>query len=64
MPAGSGWHAGRYCERVDELADSSGLAGDGDGLRQQLVTGPPQPSRFFAVHPGWRYWQPPPAVVH
>ena len=55
---------GRYCERVDELADSSGLAGDGDGLRQQLVTGPPQPSRFFAVHPGWRYWQPPPAVVH
>ena len=32
--------------------------------RAQLVTAPPQPSRFFAVHPGWRYWQPPPAVVH
>ena len=33
-------------------------------LRAQMVTAPPQPSRFFAVHPGWRYWQPPPAAVH
>jgi Phytanoyl-CoA dioxygenase (PhyH) len=32
--------------------------------RAQLVTAPPQPSRFFAVHPGWRHWRPPPAVVH
>ena len=32
--------------------------------RAQMVAAPPQPSRFFAVHPGWRYWQPPPAAVH
>jgi hypothetical protein len=32
--------------------------------RAQLVTAPPQPSRFFPVHPGWRHWQPPPGVVH
>jgi Phytanoyl-CoA dioxygenase (PhyH) len=32
--------------------------------KAQLVAHPPQPSRFFPVHPGWRHWQPPPAVVH
>lgn len=32
--------------------------------RTQMVTAPPQPSRFFAVHPGWRYWQPPSSAVH
>jgi hypothetical protein len=32
--------------------------------KAQLVASPPQPSRFFPVHPGWRHWQPPPAVVH
>ena len=32
--------------------------------RAQLAAAPPQPSRFFAVHPGWRHWQPPPAAVH
>ena len=33
--------------------------------RAQLAPGiPPGPSRFFAVHPGWRRWRPPPGVVH
>jgi hypothetical protein len=32
--------------------------------RAQLVTVPPGPSRFFAVHPGWRRWRPPPGAVH
>jgi hypothetical protein len=32
--------------------------------RAQMAGVPPQPSRFFPVHPGWRHWQPPPAVVH
>ena len=32
--------------------------------RKQLVTAPPGPSRFFAVHPGWQRWQPPGGVVH
>ena len=30
--------------------------------RAQLVRIPPGPSRLVAVHPGWRYWQPPRAV--
>jgi len=25
---------------------------------------PPGPSRFFAVHPGWQAWRPPPSAVH
>ncbi len=32
--------------------------------RNDLVVAPPGPSRFFAVHPGWRQWQPPPGGVH
>jgi hypothetical protein len=32
--------------------------------RAQLVAIPPGPSRFFAVHPGWRHWRPPSAAVH
>jgi Phytanoyl-CoA dioxygenase (PhyH) len=32
--------------------------------RMQLVTAPPGPSQFFAVHPGWQHWRPPPAAVH
>jgi hypothetical protein len=32
--------------------------------RQQLIAAPPRPSRFFAVHPSWRHWQPPPGAVH
>jgi hypothetical protein len=32
--------------------------------RERLVTGPPGPSRYFAVHPGWRAWRPPPGAVH
>ena len=32
--------------------------------RRQLAAAPPGPSRFFAVHPGWRHWRPPPAAVH
>ena len=33
--------------------------------RAELAAVPPSPSRFFAVHPGWQRWQPPPpAAVH
>ena len=32
--------------------------------RAQLAAEPPGPSRFFAVHPGWQAWQPPPPAVH
>jgi len=32
--------------------------------RAQLVAMPPGPSRLIPVHPGWRYWRPPPAAVH
>jgi Phytanoyl-CoA dioxygenase (PhyH) len=32
--------------------------------RSQLAAIPPGPSRFFAVHPGWQAWQPPPPAVH
>jgi hypothetical protein len=32
--------------------------------RAQLAGVPPGPSRFFAVHPGWQRWRPPPGVVH
>lgn len=32
--------------------------------RKQLVTAPPGPSRFFAVHRSWRHWRPPPGTVH
>jgi hypothetical protein len=30
--------------------------------RAKMVAVPPGPSRLIAVHPGWRHWQPPPAV--
>jgi hypothetical protein len=30
----------------------------------QLVAAPPGPSRFFAVHPAWQRWEPPPSAVH
>jgi len=30
--------------------------------RAQMVAAPPGPSRLIAMHPGWRQWQPPPAV--
>ena len=32
--------------------------------RAQMITAPPGPSRLIPVHPGWQYWQPPPATVH
>jgi hypothetical protein len=32
--------------------------------RERLVVVPPGPSRFFRVHPGWRFWRPPPGAVH
>lgn len=32
--------------------------------KNQLLTVPPGPSRFFPVHPSWRCWQPPPGTVH
>ena len=32
--------------------------------RAELAARPPGPSRFFAVHPGWQAWQPPPPAVH
>jgi hypothetical protein len=32
--------------------------------RAELAAVPPPPSRFFAVHPGWQAWRPPPAAVH
>jgi hypothetical protein len=32
--------------------------------REQLAMRPPATSRFFAVHPGWRHWRPPPGPVH
>ena len=32
--------------------------------KAQLAAAPPGPSRLIRVHPGWRYWQPPPAAVH
>jgi hypothetical protein len=32
--------------------------------RAELAAVPPGPSRFFAVHPGWQAWRPPPAAVH
>jgi Phytanoyl-CoA dioxygenase (PhyH) len=32
--------------------------------RAELVAAPPGPSRFFAVHPGWQRWRPPPGSVH
>jgi Phytanoyl-CoA dioxygenase (PhyH) len=32
--------------------------------KRELITAPPGPSQFFAVHPGWRHWRPPPGEVH
>jgi hypothetical protein len=32
--------------------------------RDVLAARPPGPSRYFAVHPGWRRWQPPSRPVH
>lgn len=32
--------------------------------REHLAALPPGPSRYFAVHPRWRHWQPPGGVVH
>jgi hypothetical protein len=32
--------------------------------RAELAAMPPGPSRFFAVHPGWQAWRPPPPAVH
>ena len=32
--------------------------------RAELAAKPPGPSRFFAVHPGWQSWRPPPSAVH
>jgi hypothetical protein len=39
----------------------SGLA---MGAREELAARPPGASRFFAIHPGWQSWQPPPPAVH
>ena len=32
--------------------------------RARLTVRPPGPSPFFAVHPGWQRWRPPPAEAH
>jgi hypothetical protein len=32
--------------------------------RERLVVAPPGPSRYFRVHPGWKFWRPPPGAVH
>jgi hypothetical protein len=32
--------------------------------RESLAALPPGPSRYFAVHPRWRHWQPPGGAVH
>jgi hypothetical protein len=32
--------------------------------RERMVVIPPGPSRFFPVHPGWRFWHPPGAAPH
>jgi hypothetical protein len=32
--------------------------------RETMVPVPPGPSRFFRVHPGWRFWRPPGGTVH
>jgi hypothetical protein len=32
--------------------------------RERLAANPPGPSRYFPVHPGWRYWRPPGGAVH
>ena len=32
--------------------------------RAELAAKPPGPSRFFAIHPGWQAWRPPPPAVH
>jgi len=32
--------------------------------RERLAAFPPRPSRFFALHPGWKYWRPPAGPVH
>ena len=32
--------------------------------RAELAAKPPGPSRFFAIHPGWQAWRPPPSAVH
>jgi hypothetical protein len=32
--------------------------------RAALAADPPGPSRFFAIHPGWQAWRPPPSAVH
>jgi hypothetical protein len=34
------------------------------GGQDMLTARPPGPSRFFAVHPGWQAWRPPPSAVH
>jgi hypothetical protein len=31
---------------------------------ERLAPIPPGPSRYFAVHPGWRHWRPPGGAVH
>jgi hypothetical protein len=66
--------------RVDELADSAALLGDAGALGRRLaedgylffrglmpaaqVQAAAGPSRYFAVHPRWRHWQPPGGAVH
>jgi hypothetical protein len=32
--------------------------------REKMAAIPPGPSRYFPVHPGWRYWRPPGGAVH
>ena len=32
--------------------------------RAELAARQPGPSHFFAVHPGWQAWRPPPSAVH
>jgi hypothetical protein len=53
---------------VDELADSSRLAGDQAASRRRLAAdGLPEalaPSQFFRIHPAWARWRPAPGVVH
>ena len=54
--------------RVIRAGELSGGTAQTPGLtlcpRARLTVRPPGPSQFFAVHPGWQRWRPPPAEAH
>ena len=67
-PRSSSW-ARPAAGAAQPAAPPGAVVGAGPGRphlvpRRQLAAAPPGPSRFFAVHPGWRHWRPPPAAVH